>query len=446
MAVNTFKALVHIKEEEIMDVRVEKTDINVVKLEVRVPADEFSKGIEKAYRKNAGKFNVPGFRKGKAPKAIIEKMYGEEIFYEDAVNFVIDETYPKAIEDNNIEPVDRPEVDVTDVGVNKDLVYSAKVTVKPEVELGEYKGVEVKKVEFPVTDEDVEKQLMQMREKNARIITKEDGTVDKGDIAVIDFEGFVDGIPFEGGKGANHQLEIGSGSFIEGFEDQIVGKKSGEDVDVNVTFPEDYRATELAGKAATFKVKVNEIKVKELLPLDDEFAKDVSEFETLDELKADIREKSRVNNELRSKAQFEDAVVRKVTDNAKVEIPEVMVNREIDYMMDDIKYRLSLQGASLEEYAGFLSTTVEKMKEDYRAAAYDKVKLQLVLERIGKIESVDALEEEIEAQIEKMAKQYGTEADKLKNSIKERERNIIKGDVISNKTIDFLVQNAKIIA
>jgi len=426
-----------------MDIKMEKLENNTVKLEITVPSEEFKKGIDKAYRKNVQKFNVPGFRKGKIPKDIIERMYGEEVFYEDAVNYIIDETYPKAVEDNNIEPVDRPTVDVVDVGKNKDLVYTATVTVKPEVELGQYKDIEAEKVEFPVTDEEVEKRIESMRDKNARIIAKEDDIVEKGDITVIDFKGFIDGIPFEGGEGKDHQLEIGSNSFIEGFEEQLIGKKTGEESDVNVSFPEDYRATELAGKAATFKVKINEVKRKELLPLDDELAKDVSEFETLEELRADIKKKMQESNDLRAKRQFEDSIVKKVVDNAKVDIPEVMVNREIDYMIQDISYRLKYQGVTLEQYAEYANTTVEKMKEDYRDMAKDKVKSILVIEKIGKIENISATEEEMEKEIESMAKQYKQEADKLKESISEREKDIIREDIISGKTTTFLVQNAK---
>lgn len=425
-----------------MNVKMEKIENNKVKLEITVPYEQFDKGIDKAYRKNVQKFNIPGFRKGKAPKKIIEQMYGEGVFYEDAVNFVIDETYPKSIEDNNIEPVDRPEIDIVEIGAGKDLVYTAAVTVKPEVELGQYKGVEVPKVEFPVTDEDVEKQLEAMRQKNARIITKEDGTVENGDTAVIDFEGFIDGVPFEGGKGSNHQLEIGSGSFIEGFEEQLIGKKAGEELDVNVTFPEDYRATELAGKPAVFKVKINEIKYKEMLPLDDEFAKDVSEFDTLEELKADIKVKTQENNDFKAKRQFEEAVVKKAVENAEIDIPEVMVNREIDYMMEDISYRLKYQGITLEQYAEYVNTTIEKMREDYKDIAKNKVKTGLVVEKISKVENITVSEEELEQEIEKMAGQYGQDTDKFKNSIGDREKNIIKDEIISNKTVELLVQNA----
>lgn len=430
-----------------MDVKIEKVAQNEVKLEVKVPAAEFEKGIEKAYHKNIQKFNVPGFRKGKAPRAIIEQNYGKGIFYEDAVNILIDATYPQAIEDNNIEPVDRPEIEVTDVGSGKDFIYTAKVTVKPDVELAEYKGLEVKKQEFPVTDEDIDKELENLREKNARIITKEQGTAaEKGDIVIIDFEGFMDGKPFENGKEENFQLELGSGSFIEGFEEQLVGKKAGDEVDVNVTFPEDYRAKDLAGKPALFKVKVNEVKYKELLPLDDEFAKDVSEFDTLEEFKKDMRTKMQESNDLRSKRQFEDDVVKGAVDNAKIDIPDVMVEREIDYIMEDLNYRLRYQGMDLERYAKLMDTTVEDLRKQYHTIGLERVKTQLVLQKIAEVENITAEEKEIDDEIDKMSKQYGKNPEQFKESLKERERNIIKGDIINSKTIDFIVKNAKVSA
>lgn len=426
-----------------MDVKLEKIDVNAVKLEIAVPVGVFEKAIEKAYRHNVGKFNIPGFRKGKAPKIVIEQMYGEGVFYEDAVNYVIDETYPKAVEESKIEPVDKPEIDIVDIGKGKDLVYTAKVTTKPEVELGEYKGVEAKYQDYPVKDEDVDKQLQQMREKNARIVTKEDGIIERGNIAVIDFEGFIDGVPFEGGKAENYQLEIGSGSFIEGFEDQLIGKKVGEELDVNVKFPDKYHAENLAGKPAVFKVNVNEVKYKELLPLDDEFAKDVSEFETMEELKADIKKKLQDANDERAKREFEDAVIKKVVDGAKVEIPDVMVDREIEYMMDDLNLRLRYQGMDLEKYAELMNTTVDKMKEDYRSIAYDKVKTRLTLEKIGRVESIEASDQDIDAEIDRISKQYGRDAEKFKASIGERERKIIGNDIVSNKVVDLIVDNAK---
>jgi trigger factor len=385
---------------------------------------------------------VPGFRKGKAPRAIIENIYGKDVFHEDAAYIVVDETWPKAVDDNNLEPVDRPELVNIDYSLDKDLVYTVNVTVKPEVELGEYKGVKAEKVEYPVTDEDIEKQLQSMREKNARIINKEDGTVEKGDTAVIDFEGFIDGVPFDGGKDTNHSLEIGSGSFIEGFEDQLMGKKAGEEVDVKVTFPGDYRAAELAGKDATFKVKINEVKYKELLPLDDEFAKDVSEFETLDELKADLRKKLEESNELRAKREFEDKVIKAVVENSTVDIPKVMVDREIDYMLDNLNYRLQYQGLSLEQYAQYTNTSIDKMKEDYRDAALSSVKTELVLQKVSKVENISPSDKDINQEIEKMAKQYNQELDKFKATLQEREMEIVKNEVITHKAVDFLVQNA----
>jgi len=425
-----------------MNVNVGERENNTVKLEITVPAADFKKAINKAYRKNVQKFNIPGFRKGKAPQMVIEKMYGEEVFYDDAVNFAIEDTYPKAIEENNIQVVDRPEIDIVDIGRGKDLVYTATVTVKPEVELGQYTGLEVAKVEYPVTDEDVEKQLQSMREKNARILTKEEGTVEKGDTVVIDFKGYKDGVPFEGGSAEDYSLEIGSGSFIEGFEEQLIGKSAGEEVDVNVTFPEDYRPEELAGKPVVFKVKIKEIKYKELLPLDDEFAKDVSEFDTLEELKADIRKKQEEINNLRAKREFEDAVVKKAVENAKVDIPDVMVDREVDYMIQDISYRLQYQGITVEQYAELIGTTVDKMKEDYREIAYNKVKTSLVIEKIGEVENIQPTDEDIDKEIERIAKQYNQEIDKLKESIKENQTEIIKEEIVYRKTVEFLVEKA----
>lgn len=429
-----------------MNINTEKIEVNTLKVEVSVPVQEFIKNIDKAYLKNVQKFNVPGFRKGKAPRAIIESKYGKEVFYEDAAYLVVDEMWPKVISEKNIEAVDRPELVNLDYGIDKDLAFTVNVTIKPEVELGEYKGIEAKKPEYTVSDDDVDKQLQSLRERNARILKKEDGTIEKGDTAVIDFEGFIDGIAFEGGKDTNYSLEIGSGSFIPGFEDQLIGKKAGEEPEVKVTFPADYHAADLAGKEVVFKVKINEVKYKELLPLDDEFAKDVSEFETLEELKSDTRKKLQEKNDERAKREFEDAVVQKVVDNAKVEIPKVMVDREIDYMMEDLNYRLRYQGLSLEQYAKYINTTVEKMKEDYRNAAQNQVKTTLVLEKIGKAESVSATDEEVEQDIEKMAKQYNQEVEKIKKTLKDSDMGSIKNDIVTRKIVDLLVGNAVVAA
>ncbi|MTK11842.1 MAG: trigger factor, partial [Clostridiaceae bacterium] len=318
-----------------MNVKMEKIENNVVKLEITVGAEKFNEAMKKAFAKNATKFNIPGFRKGKAPMNIIKKYYGEGVFYEDAINFCCDDTYSTAINENNIKPVDYPEIDVVQVGEGKEFIYTAVVTVVPEVELGEYKGLEVKKPVYEVKDEEVENELKSMQQRNARIETKEDGTVEKGDIAVIDFKGFVNGEAFEGGEGTDYQLEIGSGTFIDNFEDQLVGLKKDDEKEVVVKFPEEYGREDLNGKDATFKVTVKDIKVKELPTLDDEFAKEVSEFDTIDEVKADIRRKMEEANELRAKREFEEAAIDAVCANAKVEIPNVMIDKEIDNMLKD---------------------------------------------------------------------------------------------------------------
>lgn len=425
-----------------MNINTEKIETNTLKVEVSVPVQEFVKNIDRAYLKNVQKFNVSGFRKGKAPRAIIENRYGKDIFYEDAAYLVVDETWPKVISEKNIEAVDRPELVKLDYGIDKDLAFTINVTVKPEVELGQYKGIEAKKSEYIVTDEDVDKQLNLMRERNARIIKKEDGIIEKGNMAIIDYEGFIDGAAFEGGKDSNYSLEIGSGSFIPGFEEQLIGKNAGEETEVKVTFPSDYHAKDLAGKEAVFKVKINEVKYKELPPLDDEFAKDVSEFGTLEEFKSDTKKKLQLRNDEKSKREFEDSVLKKVVDNAKVTIPKVMVDREIDYMMEDLNYRLKYQGIDLEQYAKYTNTSIEKLKEENRDAAENQVKTTLVLEKIGKVESVTATDDEVESEIENMAKQYNQEVDKIKKTLKEREINSLKTDIVTRKTVDLLVENA----
>jgi trigger factor len=422
-----------------MNTKVEKIEKNVVKLEVTVPVERFKEALKKSYNKNASKFNVPGFRKGKVPMHMIEKYYGEGVFYEDAVNALIDETYPEALNESGITPVDYPEIDVTQIGKEVDFTYTAKVSVKPEVELGQYKGIEATKIEYPVTDEEIEAQLNSMREKNGRIVTKEEGTVENGDIAVIDFEGFVDGVAFEGGKGENYDLTIGSGSFIPGFEDQLIGAKSGESVDVNVSFPEDYQAEELKGKPALFKVTVKEIKFKELPELDDEFVKEVSEFDTLDELKADLRKKQEEANNLKAKKDYEEEIVKKAVEAAEVEIPQAMVDREIDFMLKDLDYRLQYQGLGLDKYIEIMGITKDKLKEDYKEIAATRVKTNLVLEAIAKAENIDVTDEEIENRAEEIAKMYGTkDIDNMKQTILKSEKAIIKEELANNKVVEFL--------
>lgn len=430
-----------------MNVKVEKIENNVVKLEITVEAQKFNEALQKSYTKNAKKFNIPGFRKGKAPINVIKRYYGEGVFFEDAINFCCDDTYPVAIKENDIRPVDYPEIDIVEIGEGKDFVYTAKVVVYPEVELGEYKGVEVKKVEYNVTEEEIEAQLKSMQEKNARIETKTEGTVEKGNIAVIDFKGFVDGIAFEGGEGKDYSLEIGSGTFIGNFEDQVAGMSVGETKNVNVTFPEQYGKEELNGKPAVFEVTVKEIKVKEVPALDDEFAKEVSEFDTLDELKADARKKLQENNDLRAKREYEEAVIDTVASNTKVEIPEVMVKKEVDSMLKDLEMRLKYQGLDLPAYYQYTNNTEEKVREYMKESAEKRVKIDLVLEKIAKAENIEATDEEILAKATELAKQYGEkDLEKTAKLLIDAQKDYIKLDVINEKVIKLLVDNSNAIA
>lgn len=427
-----------------MNTKVEKIENNVVKVEVTIPSEKFNETLKKSYNKNAKKFNIPGFRKGKAPLQIIEKFYGEGVFFEDAAEMIIDETYPEAIKENNISPVDYPKVDIVQIGKDMDFIYTADVTVKPEVKLGEYKGVEVKKVEYTVNDDDINSQLDSMREKNARLLTKENSAVENGDIAVIDFEGFIDEKPFEGGKGENFELTIGSKTFIPGFEEQLIGVKAGESKNVKVNFPEDYQAEELKGKPAVFKVNVNEIKYKEIPELDDEFAKDVSEFDTLDELKADLRKKAEEANKVREKQEYEDKVIEKVVEACEIDIPNAMVEREIDYMVRDLDYRLKYQGLDIEKYANIMGITVDKIREDFKEIAAKRVRTNLILEAVAKAENITASDEDIEKKAEEIAKQYGSEdISKIKEKIISTQKEIIAEELVNNKVIDFLVEGSK---
>lgn len=430
-----------------MNVKMEKIENNVVKLEITVEAEKFNEAMKKAFAKNAKKFNIPGFRKGKAPMNIIKKYYGEGVFYEDAINFCCDDTYSTAINENNIKPVDYPEIDVVQVGEGKDFIYTAVVTVVPEVELGEYKGLEVKKPVYEVKDEEVENELKSMQQRNARIETKEDGTVEKGDIAVIDFKGFVNGEAFEGGEGTDYQLEIGSGTFIDNFEDQLVGLKKGDEKEVVVKFPEEYGREDLNGKDATFKVAVKDIKVKELPTLDDEFAKEVSEFDTMDEVKTDIIRKMEEANELRAKREFEEAVIDAVCANAKVEIPSVMIDKEIDNMLKDLEMRLKYQGLDLQTYYQYTNNTEEKVREYMKETADKRVKTDLVVEEIAKKENIDATEEELLERATEMAKQYGSkDLEKTAKLVLESQKNYLKVDVVNEKVVKMLVENTKAIA
>ena len=427
-----------------MNCKVEKTkNANEIKLEITVEAAKFDEAIKKVYFKSAKYFNIPGFRKGKAPMQIVEKYYGKEIFYEDAFNEVAGEALDEAVKENKLEVVSRPDIEVEQIEKGKDLKFSAIMQTKPEAEVSKYKGIEIKKIEYNVTDEDINHELGHMQEHNSRLISIEDRPVESGDIATIDFEGFVDGKAFEGGKAENHDLEIGSNTFIPGFEDQIIGMKIDEEKDVVVKFPEEYFSKDLAGKDAVFKVKVHEIKKKELPKLDDEFAKDVSEFDTLKELKADIKAKQEKQNEERAKYETQEAVVKALCENVKVQIPSGMVEMEIDNMLRDIEQRLSYQGLKLEQYLQMMGKTMEDMRKEYEPQAINGIKSRLALEAVIKAEKIEATDKEIDEKMKEMAKNYGKENDEefLKN---ENVRNYIKEGLESKKAIDFLVKNAKI--
>ena len=427
-----------------MNCKVEKTkNANEVKLEIIVEAAKFDEAIKKVYFQSAKYFNIPGFRKGKAPMQIVEKYYGKEIFYEDAFNEVAQNALEEAVKENKLEVVSRPDIEVTQIEKGKDLIFTAVMQTKPEAELGKYKGIEIKKIEYNVTDEDIEHELSHMQEHNARIVSVEDRPVESGDIATIDFEGFVDGVAFDGGKAERHELEIGSNTFIPGFEDQVIGMKIDEEKDINVKFPEEYFSKDLAGKDAIFKVKVHEIKKKELPELDDEFAKDVSEFDTLKELKEDIKTKQQKQNDEKAKYETQDAVIKAVCENVKVDIPSGMIEMEIDNMLKDVEQRLSYQGLKLDQYLQMMGKTQEDMRKEYEPQAIEGIKSRLALEAVIKTEKIEATDKEIDEKLKEMAKNYGKENDEefLKN---ENVRNYIKQGLTSEKAMDFLVENAKI--
>ena len=398
-----------------MEAKMEKIDVNVVKFEVKVEADKFEEALTRAYKKNVKKFNVPGFRKAKVPMSVVKKYYGIEVLLEDAVNFAIEGSYANVLKENNVRPVDFPKVEVVQAEEGKDLIYTAEVTVYPEVELGAYKGLNVEKKTYEVTEEEVAAKLKEMQEKNARVEVKE-GAIENGNIAVIDFKGFIDGVAFEGGEGHDYSLEIGSGSFIDNFEEQLVGAKAGDKVEVNVTFPENYGKEELNGKPAKFEVEVKEVKAKELPVLDDEFAKEVSEFETLEALKEDTTKKLEEANTARAEREYEEAILRAVVENAKMDIPAVMVEQEIDRMVQNLAQRLQYQGLTLEQYFQFTGTDAEKMREYMKENAETKVKTELVLEALQK-------------------------AEKMVELLLQNQREALVADVMTSKVINFLKEN-----
>lgn len=426
-----------------MSLQVEKLENNTAKLTIEVEASKFDKAIQKAYQKNKNKFNIPGFRKGKVPYAMVEKMYGAAVFYEDAANELISGAYAQAAEESGLEIVARPEINVTQIEKGKPFIFEAEVTTKPEVKLGKYKGIKVEKADVTVTDEEVAEELDKVKEQNARLVAADDKAVEDGDQTTIDFEGFVDGVAFEGGKGEDYPLTIGSHSFIDTFEEQLIGKKVGEEVEVNVTFPEQYQAKELAGKPAMFKVTIKEIKVKEYPELDDDFAQDVSEFDTLDEYKEDIKKNLTEKKEKEAEAEKESKVIEAIVNDAEMDIPEKMVEAQAEQMLEEFAQNIAMQGISFEQYLQFTGATVDQMKEQVKPQAQARVESSLVLEAVVKAENIEATEEEVEEEIKEMAGRYNMEADKLKGLLTDSDKENLKKDICARKAAKFVVDEAK---
>lgn len=426
-----------------MSVKVENLEHNMAKLTIEVSAEELEKALNKAYNKQKNQISVPGFRKGKVPRAMVEKMYGAEIFYEDAANELMQQTYPSAIDESGIDIVSRPTVDVVQIEKGKPFIYTAEVATRPEVTLGKYMGVTVTKIDTTVTDEEVEAELENQRNTNARTVTVTDRPVKEGDTAVIDFEGFVDGVAFAGGKGENHPLEIGSHTFIDTFEDQLVGKNVGDELDVNVTFPEQYQAAELAGKPAVFKVKINEIKAKELPELDDEFAQDVAGVDTLAEYKEEVKKNLTEKKEAEARKTKEDEAIQKIIDKSKMDIPEAMIQTQCETMVNEFAQRIAQSGLSMDQYLQFSGMTVDQLMEQVRPEAESRIKSSLVLEQIAKDENIEVTDADIDAEIEKMAAAYGMEADKLKEYMGDAEKESMKKDLAITKAADLVMENIK---
>lgn len=425
-----------------MKVTKEQQEKNIVKLTITVDAETFEKGVQKAYLKNVKSINLPGFRKGKAPRKIIEQYYGEGVFYEDAINFVCPDAYEEAVKAENLDVVSRPEIDVVEIGGGKDFVFSAVVTLKPEVELGAYKDINVKKVTYRTTQKDIEAEIKKAQEQNARIVPVEDREVKQGDLTVIDFEGFVGKKAFEGGKGENYNLEIGSGAFIPGFEDQLVGAKIGEETQVNVTFPKDYHAEDLKGKKAMFKVTVKEIKEKQLPEIDDDFVKDISEFDTLEDYKKDIKEKLQKANEQKGKQETENLVIDEIIKVAKVDVPDCMIETQLENIARDFDYRLSMQGMNLQKYLEMTGSDINAFKEQFKDQAEKQVRISLVLEAVSKEEKVKVSQKDIDAEMQKMADNYKMELDKVKELFREEDLKSLENEILTQKTVELLVKNA----
>ena len=426
-----------------MSLQVEKMEKNMAKLTIEVSAEDVEKAMQSAYQKAKGRISIPGFRKGKAPRKMIEQMYGKGVFLEDAVNALIPEHYSKALGECELEIVSQPKIDLVQTEPGKALIFTAEVAVKPEVTLGEYKGVEVPKSEIEVTDEEVEAEVKKEQEKNSRTINVEDRAAQLNDIVTIDFEGSVDGVPFDGGQATEYPLTLGSNTFIPGFEDQLVGAKVGDDVDVKVTFPEEYQAKELAGKEAIFKCAVKKIEAKELPELDDDFAKDVSEFDTLAEYKEHVKTNLVEKKENEAKHAKEDAAVDKIIENAQMDIPEAMLETQCRQMLDDFSRRMQSQGLSMDQYFQFTGMTAEKMMEDMKPQALKRIQTRLVLEKVAEVENIQPTEEEVNEEISKMAEAYKMEADKLKELLGERELEHMKKDMAVQKAVTLVADAAK---
>ena len=428
-----------------MNAVLEKKENNKATFNIEVTEENFEKAVQKAYLKNRGRFNIPGFRKGKVPRKIIEMNYGEGIFYEEALNIILPEAYDKAIADLNLEPVDSPEVDIEQLEKGKPVMIKVEVVIKPEVNLGDYKSIEIEKIEYNVTDEILDNELKSIQEMNARIIEAGDREIKEGDILTIDFEGYVDGEQFEGGTAENQQLEIGSNTFIPGFEEQLTGKRKGETVEVNVKFPEDYFEENLKNKDAVFKVTIHEVKEKELPILDDEFAKDVSDFDTLDEYKESIKERLEKDFKNKEKIEKENKIIEKTMEISEVDIPEVMIDNQVENEIREFDYRLKMQGLNLDQYLALTSTTMDDLKDQLRPVAEKRVKGDLVLDAIGKAENLEVTEEDIDAELEKMAKEYQQEDIKIFISdMKRGDLGYLKTGIMRDKTIELLMVNAKI--
>ncbi len=427
-----------------MSTKVEKLENSMVKLTIEVGADVFEKGINHAYNKNKKSIQIPGFRKGKAPRKLIEKTYGVGVFYEDAANFCIPEAYDKAVEEEGLEVVSRPEIDVEQIEAGKPFIFTAEVAVKPEVTLGDYKGLEGTKDSVEVSDEEIEEEINKVREQNSRLVDITDRSVAMDDQVNIDFDGYIDGEPFEGGKAEGHELTIGSHAFIDTFEDQLIGKNIEDELEVEVNFPEDYHAEELKGKPAVFKVKINGIKVKELPELDDELAKDVSDFDTLDEYKASVKEKLEETKESTATGKLREELLEQAMENATIELPAPMVALEAENMVYDMAQRLQYQGLSLEQYFQYTGQNMETMKASMQPEAEKKIKARLVLEAIAATENFDITDEDVDGEIARMAEMYNMEIDKIKETIGDEEKDSIKQDLLNQKAYDFIVDQAKV--